>query len=157
MAHTRQPLNPDLEFKSDPVSWTKVQEDNFEYPDSQALAKSISELRVHPTPVSHLPYRVKILFIQHSSSTGPCRTSDDWRLWRSNECPTTVVSQLLPSCSATWTMSLPRPNYDPRRVCINPFPNLDLHMGKYRRSVDVYIAGGLVRLFETLLHLSIWS
>ncbi|KAL5536639.1 VPS68 [Sanghuangporus sanghuang] len=40
-------------------------------------------------------------------------------------------------------MSLPRSNYDPRRVCINPFPNLNLHIGKYRRTIGVYTAGGL--------------
>ncbi|KAH8110034.1 UPF0220-domain-containing protein [Phellopilus nigrolimitatus] len=40
-------------------------------------------------------------------------------------------------------MSLPKSNYDPRRVCLNPFPNLDLHLGKYRRSIGVYVAGGL--------------
>ncbi|KAE9400817.1 UPF0220-domain-containing protein [Gymnopus androsaceus JB14] len=38
-------------------------------------------------------------------------------------------------------MSLPRSNYDPRRVCLNPFP--DLHLGKYRRNVGVYLAGAL--------------
>ncbi|KAE9409999.1 UPF0220-domain-containing protein [Gymnopus androsaceus JB14] len=38
-------------------------------------------------------------------------------------------------------MSLPRSNYDPRRVCLNPFP--DLHLGKYRRTVGVYLAGAL--------------
>ena len=40
-------------------------------------------------------------------------------------------------------MSLPRSNYDPRRVCLNPFPALSL--GKYRRTVGIYLAGGLVR------------
>ncbi|TFK21621.1 UPF0220-domain-containing protein [Coprinopsis marcescibilis] len=38
-------------------------------------------------------------------------------------------------------MSLPRSNYDPRRVCLNPFPNLTL--GKHRRTVGVYLAGAL--------------
>ncbi|KDQ54336.1 hypothetical protein JAAARDRAFT_182308 [Jaapia argillacea MUCL 33604] len=41
-------------------------------------------------------------------------------------------------------MSLPRANYDPRRVCMNPFPNL--HLGKYTRSVGVYLAGALFAL-----------
>ncbi|THU85455.1 UPF0220-domain-containing protein [Dendrothele bispora CBS 962.96] len=41
-------------------------------------------------------------------------------------------------------MSLPRADYDPRRVCINPFPNLTL--GKYRRTIGVYFAGGLFAL-----------
>ncbi|KAI5119144.1 hypothetical protein M0805_005223 [Coniferiporia weirii] len=41
-------------------------------------------------------------------------------------------------------MSLPRSNYDPRRVCLNPFPNLDLHIGKYRRTIGVYMAGALL-------------
>ena len=43
------------------------------------------------------------------------------------------------------TMSLPRSNYDPRRVCINPFPAITL--GKHRRTIGIYLAGGLVRLF----------
>ncbi|KAJ3712660.1 hypothetical protein EV361DRAFT_889228 [Lentinula raphanica] len=38
-------------------------------------------------------------------------------------------------------MALPRSSYDPRRVCINPFPNLNLD--KYRRTVGVYLAGAL--------------
>ncbi|PFH48243.1 hypothetical protein AMATHDRAFT_150332 [Amanita thiersii Skay4041] len=38
-------------------------------------------------------------------------------------------------------MSLPRANYDPRRVCLNPFPEISL--GKYRRTVGIYLAGGL--------------
>ena len=42
-------------------------------------------------------------------------------------------------------MSLPRSNYDPRRVCLNPFPFLDkLNLGKHRRTFGVYLAGGLV-------------
>jgi hypothetical protein len=41
-------------------------------------------------------------------------------------------------------MSLPRANYDPRRVCINPFPNLAL--SKHRRTVGVYLAGALFAL-----------
>ena len=45
-------------------------------------------------------------------------------------------------------MSLPRSDYDPRRVCVNPFPFLDLHLGKYRRTAGVYLAGGLVSSFH---------
>jgi len=41
-------------------------------------------------------------------------------------------------------MSLPRGNYDPRRVCINPFPEITL--GKHKRTVGVYLAGALVRV-----------
>ncbi|KAJ7444628.1 hypothetical protein B0H11DRAFT_1747243 [Mycena galericulata] len=41
-------------------------------------------------------------------------------------------------------MSLPRSNYDPRRVCLNPFPDIDF--GKHRRTVGVYFAGGLFAL-----------
>lgn len=41
-------------------------------------------------------------------------------------------------------MSLPRSSYDPRRVCLNPFPALNL--GKHRRTFGVYLAGGLVCL-----------
>ncbi|KAK7053830.1 hypothetical protein R3P38DRAFT_2852395 [Favolaschia claudopus] len=33
------------------------------------------------------------------------------------------------------------PNYDPRRVCLNPFPDIDF--GKHRRTVGVYTAGAL--------------
>ncbi|EJC97479.1 UPF0220-domain-containing protein [Fomitiporia mediterranea MF3/22] len=47
-------------------------------------------------------------------------------------------------------MSLPRSNYDPRRVCINPFPNIDLHLGKHRRTIGVYVAGGLFGLAHWL-------
>jgi len=41
-------------------------------------------------------------------------------------------------------MSIPRSNYDPRRVFVNPFPELSL--GKHRRTVGVYLAGGLFAL-----------
>lgn len=40
-------------------------------------------------------------------------------------------------------MSLPRSSYDPRRVCLNPFPEFTL--GKHRRTIGVYLAGALVR------------
>ncbi|KAI0043355.1 UPF0220-domain-containing protein [Auriscalpium vulgare] len=43
-------------------------------------------------------------------------------------------------------MSLPRSDYDPRRVCVNPFPFLNISLGKHRRSVGVYLAGGLFGL-----------
>lgn len=39
-------------------------------------------------------------------------------------------------------MSLPRADYDPRRVCLNPCPNFTL--GKHRRTIGVYLAGALV-------------
>ncbi|ESK94349.1 hypothetical protein Moror_8214 [Moniliophthora roreri MCA 2997] len=41
-------------------------------------------------------------------------------------------------------MSLPRADFDPRRVCLNPFPNL--HFGKHRRTIGVYTAGALFAL-----------
>jgi len=41
-------------------------------------------------------------------------------------------------------MSLPRSNYDPRRVCLSPFPALNL--GKHRRTIGIYLAGGLFAL-----------
>ncbi|KII87978.1 hypothetical protein PLICRDRAFT_112370 [Plicaturopsis crispa FD-325 SS-3] len=41
-------------------------------------------------------------------------------------------------------MSLPRSNYDPRRVCLNPFP--DVNLGKHRRTVGIYLAGALFAL-----------
>ncbi|KAJ8456283.1 hypothetical protein ONZ45_g18784 [Pleurotus djamor] len=43
-----------------------------------------------------------------------------------------------------YTMSLPRSNYDPRRVCLNPFPEFSL--GKHKRTVGVYLAGALFAL-----------
>ncbi|KAI0063829.1 UPF0220-domain-containing protein [Artomyces pyxidatus] len=43
-------------------------------------------------------------------------------------------------------MSLPRSDYDPRRVCLNPFPGLNISLGKHRRTLGVYIAGGLFAL-----------
>ena len=46
-------------------------------------------------------------------------------------------------------MSLPRSDYDPRRVCVNPFPFLNnINLGKHRRSFGVYLAGGLVSLLS---------
>jgi len=48
----------------------------------------------------------------------------------------------------SYTMSLPRSDYDPRRVCVNPCPNFTL--GKHRRSIGVYLAGALVRVFPEL-------
>ena len=40
---------------------------------------------------------------------------------------------------------LPRSDYDPRRVCLNPFPFLErINLGKHRRTIGVYLAGGLV-------------
>lgn len=50
------------------------------------------------------------------------------------------------SAATSIIMSLPRSNYDPRRVCLNPFPNVSL--GKYRRTIGIYLAGGLVRYFS---------
>ncbi|EMD32226.1 hypothetical protein CERSUDRAFT_118857 [Gelatoporia subvermispora B] len=41
-------------------------------------------------------------------------------------------------------MSLPRSNYDPRRVCLNPFPALNL--GKHKHAIGIYLAGGLFAL-----------
>jgi hypothetical protein len=47
------------------------------------------------------------------------------------------------------TMSLPRSDYDPRRVCVNPFPFLNnVNLGKHRRAFGVYVAGGLVSLLS---------
>lgn len=43
-------------------------------------------------------------------------------------------------------MSLPRADYDPRRVCVNPCPNFTPGLGKHKRTVGVYLAGALVRL-----------
>jgi len=41
-------------------------------------------------------------------------------------------------------MSLPRADYDPRRVCLNPFPNFAF--GKHKRAFGVYLAGALFAL-----------
>lgn len=40
------------------------------------------------------------------------------------------------------SMSLPRADYDPRRICIIPFPTVPFL--KHKRSVGVYTAGALV-------------
>mgnify|MGYP001340694022 CR=1 FL=1 len=53
-----------------------------------------------------------------------------------------IPHSLFRRLSTTSHMSLPRSNYDPRRVCLNPFPNLTL--GKHKRAIGVYIAGALV-------------
>lgn len=58
--------------------------------------------------------------------------------------PTPVTSpepkaSSLPPCTG---MSLPRANYDPRRVCLNPFPEFSL--GRHRRTIGIYAAGALV-------------
>ncbi|KAJ6579507.1 hypothetical protein DFH09DRAFT_1146815 [Mycena vulgaris] len=45
-------------------------------------------------------------------------------------------------------MSLPPASYDPRRVCLNPFPDIDF--GKHRRTVGVYSAGALFTLANWL-------
>jgi hypothetical protein len=50
-------------------------------------------------------------------------------------------------------MSLPRSDYDPRRVCLNPFPFLErISLGKHRRTIGVYLAGGLVSLLSFPKH-----
>jgi hypothetical protein len=41
-------------------------------------------------------------------------------------------------------MSFTRANYNPSRVCINPFPELNL--GRHRRTIGVYLAGALFAL-----------
>lgn len=45
--------------------------------------------------------------------------------------------------------SLPRSDYDPRRVCLNPCPNFTL--GKHRRTIGVYLAGALVSLYPSAI------
>jgi len=40
-------------------------------------------------------------------------------------------------------MSLPRADYDPRRVCVNPCPNFTLGVGRNKRTFGVYLAGAL--------------
>ncbi|TFY69792.1 hypothetical protein EVG20_g3000 [Dentipellis fragilis] len=47
-------------------------------------------------------------------------------------------------------MSLPHSHYDPRRVCLNPFPALNISLPKYKRSIGIYIAGGLFALANWL-------
>lgn len=46
-------------------------------------------------------------------------------------------------------MSLPRADYDPRRVCVNPCPNFTLGFGRQKRTLGVYLAGALVRTFRS--------
>jgi len=50
-------------------------------------------------------------------------------------------SPLSPSCTY---MSLPRAHYDPRRVCLNPFPEFSI--GRHRRTIGIYAAGALFAL-----------
>ena len=57
--------------------------------------------------------------------------------------PQPTSSHFLPTSSSRTFMSLPRANYDPRRVCLNPFP--EFTFGKRRRAIGVYLAGALVR------------
>ncbi|KAF5356570.1 hypothetical protein D9758_008279 [Tetrapyrgos nigripes] len=45
-------------------------------------------------------------------------------------------------------MSLPHHDYDPRRVCINPFPKVDF--GKHGRVVGIYAAGALFAIANWL-------
>ncbi|KAJ3521262.1 hypothetical protein NMY22_g12387 [Coprinellus aureogranulatus] len=52
-----------------------------------------------------------------------------------------VPHSLFRRLSTTSQMSLPRANYDPRRVCLNPFPEFTL--GKHKRTIGVYLAGAL--------------
>ena len=57
--------------------------------------------------------------------------------------PQPTSFHFLPTSSSRTFMSLPRANYDPRRVCLNPFP--EFTFGKRRRAIGVYLAGALVR------------
>ena len=57
--------------------------------------------------------------------------------------PQPTSFHFLPTSSSCTFMSLPRANYDPRRVCLNPFP--EFTFGKRRRAIGVYLAGALVR------------
>jgi hypothetical protein len=59
----------------------------------------------------------------------------------SHACPN-AASSLAQTHLLLYQMSLPRSNYDPRRVCLNPFPEITL--GKHRRAMGVYLAGALV-------------
>ncbi|KAF9234721.1 hypothetical protein BU15DRAFT_65435 [Melanogaster broomeanus] len=36
--------------------------------------------------------------------------------------------------------------YDPRRVCLNPFPEFNLNLGRHRRTIGIYLAGALFAL-----------
>lgn len=58
--------------------------------------------------------------------------------------PQSPSSHFLSTSSARTFMSLPRANYDPRRVCLNPFP--EFTFGKRRRAIGVYLAGALFTL-----------
>ncbi|KAF8335221.1 hypothetical protein F5887DRAFT_1063391 [Amanita rubescens] len=41
-------------------------------------------------------------------------------------------------------MSFPHTHYDPRRVCLNPFPEFSI--GRHRRTIGIYVAGALFAL-----------
>ena len=56
-----------------------------------------------------------------------------------------VLPQSEPKSLLPPGMSLPRANYDPRRVCLNPFPEVSL--GRHKRTIGIYLAGALVSPF----------
>lgn len=60
-----------------------------------------------------------------------------------------VPHSLFRRLSTASNMSLPRANYDPRRVCLNPFPEFTL--GKHKRTVGVYLAGALVCIESSVI------
>lgn len=62
------------------------------------------------------------------------------RIW-DGVCVRRRTSHAVPAVPAPSFMSLPRANYDPRRVCINPFP--DFSLGTHRRTIGIYLAGAL--------------
>lgn len=70
---------------------------------------------------------------------------------------TAVGRETSSSQDSSSNMSLPRADYDPRRVCLNPFPEFRWLDSKHRRIAGVYIAGALVRFLTFLInHLRIF-
>ncbi|RDB26896.1 hypothetical protein Hypma_005107 [Hypsizygus marmoreus] len=80
--------------------------------------------------------------LPNQNSHGPTRVST---IWSPSQPHHPHLSSPQPTTTTSFSsMSLPRAHYDPRRVCLNPFPEFSL--GKHRRTVGVYLAGALFAL-----------
>ncbi|KAF8630979.1 hypothetical protein AX15_002702 [Amanita polypyramis BW_CC] len=58
--------------------------------------------------------------------------------------PRVVLPQSNSEPSQPPFIMLPRATYDPRRVCVNPFPEISI--GRHRRTIGIYLAGALFAL-----------
>ncbi|RXW18556.1 hypothetical protein EST38_g7299 [Candolleomyces aberdarensis] len=76
---------------------------------------------------------------EYNDDTGPEREQQEPE--RRQQHRLAIPHSIFRRLSTTSHMSLPRSNYDPRRVCLNPFPEFTL--GKHKRTIGVYVAGAL--------------